>query len=74
VTPPLLPAFHLGQIPRYAAGIVEVWIVNLVDERIEAYSDPAGGVYRTITIHLRGESLAPVALPDLTIGVDEILG
>jgi Uma2 family endonuclease len=63
------------KLPRYAAaGIVEVWIVNLVDERIEAYRDPAGGVYRTMTIHLRGESLAPAALPDLAIRVDEILG
>jgi len=66
---------RLIKLPRYAAaGIVEVWIVNLVDERIEAYRDPAGGVYRTITIHLPGETLTPVALPDITVGVEEILG
>ena len=66
---------RLVKLPRYAAaGIVEVWIVNLVDDRIEAYRQPVGGVYRTITIHMRGESLAPAALPDLTVHVDEILG
>jgi Uma2 family endonuclease len=63
------------KLPRYAAaGIVEVWVANLVDERIESYRDPAGGVYRTMTIHLRGESLAPAALPNITVRIDEILG
>jgi Uma2 family endonuclease len=63
------------KLPRYAAaGIPEAWIVNLVDDRIEVYREPAGGVYRSITIYMRGDSLAPAALPDLTVRVDEILG
>jgi Uma2 family endonuclease len=63
------------KLPRYAAdGILEVWIVNLVDDRVEVYRDPAGDGYRTRTVHARGESLYPAALPDLTIRVDEILG
>ncbi len=66
---------RLTKLPRYAAaGIVEVWIVNLLDEQIEVYRDPAAGGYATHTIHVRGDALTPVALPDIAIGVEEILG
>jgi len=63
------------KLPRYAAaGIAEVWIVNLVNERIETYRKPVAGVYRAMTIFLRGDGLAPALLPDITVDVDEILG
>jgi len=66
---------RLTKLPRYAAaGIVEVWIVNLVDEQVEVYRDPAGDIYKTRTIHVRGDTIAPATLSDLTIRVDEILG
>jgi Uma2 family endonuclease len=62
------------QLPRYAAsGSAEVWIVNLVDERIEVYREPAGGVYRSIRIYTRGDRLAPAAFPDLAPRAADIL-
>jgi Uma2 family endonuclease len=66
---------RLTKLPRYAAaGITEVWIVNLSDHIIEVYRDPREGTYTTILTYRRGEMLAPTAFPDLTIRVEEILG
>jgi Uma2 family endonuclease len=63
------------KLPRYAtAGIVEVWIVNLGDDRVEVYRDPEGDGYATQKTFVRGDSVAPEALPDLVLRVDEILG
>jgi Uma2 family endonuclease len=63
------------KLPRYAAaGIVEVWIVNLGDDRVEVYRDPIGGQYRTQIVLIRGDSIFPQVLPDLVLHVDEILG
>ena len=63
------------KLPLYAAaGIPEVWIVNLIARQIEVYPDSAGYHYATATVHTAGETLTPVALPDVVIRVGEILG
>ena len=63
------------KLPRYAAaGIPEVWIVNLVEERIEVYRQPAGDGYALHSVHVRGDTVAPAAFPDVTLRVEEILG
>ena len=62
------------KLPRYAAAVIrEVCIVNLIEEHIEVYRDPAGDIYKTRTIHRRSDTLSPLALPDLIIRVEEIL-
>jgi Uma2 family endonuclease len=64
-----------GKLPRYAAaGIAEVWIVNLVDRCIEVYRDPTADGYATQLVYRRGDTLAPAAFPDITIRVEQILG
>lgn len=66
---------RLTKLPRYAAaGIREVWIVNLVDSQVEVYREPAGDRYTVTGVHGRGEALAPSALPDVAVQVEEILG
>ena len=62
------------KLPLYAeAGIREVWIVNLDNDVIEAYSQPSGGKYTTAALMGRGQSLAlPAGLPG-QISVDEVL-
>lgn len=62
--------------PRYAAaGIPEVWIVALEEETIQVCRRPMGSDYGEIITHLRGETVAVAALPDLEpIAVDEVLG
>jgi Uma2 family endonuclease len=65
---------RMTKLPRYAAaGIVEVWIVNLVNEQVEVYRLPSIDEYSAHSVFGRGEVLAPAALPDVAIGVDEIL-
>ena len=55
------------------AEVPEYWLVNLVDGLVEVHRDPEAGRYRTITQVGRGESLAPLAFPDIVLQVDELL-
>lgn len=62
------------KIPLYAAdGIREVWLVDLVHDRIEVYTDPGPGGYGMARRAARGETVAPTALPDLHLAVDRII-
>ncbi len=63
------------KMPLYAgAGIAEAWLVDIQGERVTVYRDPADSRYRQVTVHERGAVLTPLALPHVTITVDEILG
>ena len=62
------------KIPLYAAdGVREVWLVDLVHDRIEVYTDPTPDGYRMTRYVERGETVAPSALPDLQLAVDRII-
>jgi Uma2 family endonuclease len=66
---------RLRKIPLYArAGIPETWLVNLPGEAVEVYRNPAPDGYRQVLAVRRGQSLAPLAFPDVTLAADEILG
>ncbi len=56
------------------AGIVELWIINLEAQLVEVYRDPSANGYQSIQRFRRGESISPLAFPDLVVSVDEILG
>lgn len=61
--------------PLYsAAGIADYWIVNLSARRIEVYRDPRPNGYRTVTYYAPGETLLPLAFPDIALKVDEVFG
>lgn len=63
------------KLPLYArAGIPEVWLANLPEDRVEAHSDPANGVYQKTRILNRVESIQSEKLPGLSLKIDEILG
>jgi Uma2 family endonuclease len=63
------------KIPLYAAvGIGETWLCDLVAERLEVYSQPAGGAYNLTRTLDRGETVAPGGLPDGLVAIDEVLG
>ena len=63
------------KLPRYAtARVIEVWIVDLAEDAVEVCRTPGPDGYRDVVRVPRGGSLSPVAFPDLTLGVDEILG
>lgn len=59
------------------AGIPEYWIINLDEQCVEVYRDPApmgeGYGYRLRRIYMKGESLAPLQKPEGAIKVDELL-
>ena len=55
------------------AGIVEVWIVNLEDRRVETYVEPEGDQYGNIRHYGPGESVAPLSFPDITLEVERIV-
>ncbi len=55
------------------AGIVEYWIVNLVDQSLEVHRGPLpDGSYRDERILKRGESIEVDALPGVVVAVDEL--
>jgi Uma2 family endonuclease len=58
------------------AGVAEYWIVNIDEELIEVYRDPAPATSRyTTTIRAaRGESLTAQAVPDIVVAVDDVIG
>ena len=62
------------KVPLYAAqGIPEIWLFNLRDRRVEIYDQPlAGGYERMRTMELDG-ILAPLALPDVAIRVNQVM-
>jgi Uma2 family endonuclease len=61
--------------PLYARnGLRELWIVDLNRELITRYLDPTPDGYRTTRVYRRGESLSPLAFPNILIAVDDILG
>ena len=63
------------KVPLYAsAGIPEMWLVNIPEERVEVYSDPAGGEYQTARSYARGRRLQSHTLASLRVSVSKVLG
>ncbi|MBI4634933.1 MAG: Uma2 family endonuclease [Candidatus Rokubacteria bacterium] len=63
------------KVPLYArTGIAEVWLVDLSGEAIAVFREPGPGGYGGVERVGRGGRVAPAVLPDLALGVDEILG
>ena len=61
--------------PLYARyGIPELWIVELNRDRVTRHLDPTPRGYSTTRVFRRGETLSPLAFPDLVVTVDDILG
>ena len=64
--------FHKASL--YAeAGIEEYWIVNLTDRVLEVHRDPAGDAYRTKTTLGPVDSVSPLARPEVSISVADLL-
>jgi len=63
------------KIPLYAAsGIPEVWLVNARDRTLETYRQPLGDTYQQVQILSPGAKVTLLALPEVEIGVEEIVG
>ena len=56
--------------PLYAAaGVPEMWIVNLPDRLIEVHAEPIRGAYARVTPYRIGQRVAPNAFPDVLVDV-----
>jgi Uma2 family endonuclease len=63
------------KLPLYArASVPEVWIVNLANEVIETYSQPAGGSYQSAKPLARGEVVQSSAVEALRVEASAVLG
>jgi Uma2 family endonuclease len=63
------------KLPLYARfDVVEVWIVNLSEKRLEAYREAKEGVYRQVMMYDETEAIAPVKFETVSFSVGEILG
>lgn len=61
--------------PLYgAAGIPETWVVDLAGDVVAVFSDPDAQGYRRQRRAGRGETIELVALPDVVVAVDDVLG
>jgi Uma2 family endonuclease len=54
-------------------GVPEYWIVNLVDQRIEVYTESVRGAYVRITPFRHGDTIQTLAFPNVEIAVSDIL-
>jgi len=62
------------------ASILDYWIVNLIDRQVEVRRDPApmagqsyGHSYKNITIFTPAEAVSPLAAPQTTVRVADLL-
>jgi Uma2 family endonuclease len=55
------------------ASIRDYWIVNLIDNVLEVLRDPEGDAYQSRTRLRVTDTIAPLAWPDLTVVVGELL-
>lgn len=63
------------KVPLYArSGVPEAWLVNIPEEQVEVYSDPADGSYRRAEVFGRGEEARSHTVEGLAVSVSELLG
>jgi Uma2 family endonuclease len=65
---------RLRKGPLYArAGIQEYWIVDLTSDAVEVCRDPGDDGYRSVERLVRGQTIRPLAKPDIIVAVADIL-
>lgn len=63
------------KVPLYAqAGIIEVWLVALLQRTIEVYRDPTSTGYRQVRTVGPEETLSPIMQPQIILPIASVLG
>ena len=63
------------KVPLYAAaGVADVWLVDLNRRRVTVYREPSPEGYRQVVHHTRRAVLSPLAFPDLQLRWEDIFG
>jgi len=55
------------------AGIVDYWIVNLVEDVLEIHRDPKDGIYQNRMVLKPSDTVSPLAFPDFEIAVRDLI-
>ncbi len=62
------------KLPIYArAGIPEIWLLNLMEEALEIFREPAFTGYASHLVLRPGDEVRPSAFPDTALNVSELL-
>jgi len=69
-------SYDLGDKQRTYArhGVSELWVLDLEGHRLVVHRDPGPAGYQTVETFRRGQSISPIAFPDIELSIDEILG
>jgi Uma2 family endonuclease len=63
------------KLPLYArARVAEVWLVDVSTDTVEICRDPVGRRYRSARVAARGDQIAPLVFPDMTLAVTDLVG
>jgi Uma2 family endonuclease len=63
------------KVPRYAAaGVPEVWIEDLKNDRLLVYRSPAQNGYAVSLTLEKGNPVSPLSFPEVRFSVTELLG
>jgi Uma2 family endonuclease len=63
------------KVPRYAAaGIPEVWLVDIAHRAVEQYAQPVNGQYIERKVLARGSLLQATVIPGLELPIDRMFG
>ena len=54
-------------------GVQDYWIVCLPERVVEVRRNPTSDGYQDVTVYKAGERIAPLAKPDVTVAVDDLL-
>jgi Uma2 family endonuclease len=55
------------------AGLADYWIVDVTHQQLLVFRQPTDGVYRSVETLIAGDTIQPLAFPDLTLAVADIL-
>ena len=54
--------------------ILEYWVEDVTNKTLIVHREPREGTYRNVSTLRQGESLSPLAFPDVVIALDDLLG
>jgi Uma2 family endonuclease len=63
------------KVPLYArAGIAECWVIDVNKAQVRIYRTPKRGEYTYTAIVERGQTVSPLAFPEMQVAIEELLG
>lgn len=55
-----------------SAAITDYWILDVTDQQVFVLRNPRSGIYRQQTILLPGDTISPLAFPNINIAVERL--